>query len=154
MICVPGLKLPVTAQTRQGYLRYQPIAARPNTLVYRTGKFIRRHSARVIAALGTPIVTWIFPHRTESLWQFSDHIENIERRPITWGVSGAIGSPLPDPPSEELLCQAQSVRGEGGTYEVSYSSICQSRDAELRSQIYLYPALKRFLRTNNKSNPV
>jgi len=62
----------------QRYLRHQPITARPDTLVYRTTKFIRRHRTSVAAALlatvvlvGTAITTWIFPRRAEPLPQFN-----------------------------------------------------------------------------------
>src|SRR5262245_26160666 len=38
------------AEDLRRYLRYQPITARPDTMVYRTAKFIRRHRSSVIAA--------------------------------------------------------------------------------------------------------
>jgi serine/threonine protein kinase len=66
------------AEDLQRYLRYQPIAARPDTLAYRTGKLIRRHRSSVTAALlvtlalmGIAILTWLFPRRPEALPQFN-----------------------------------------------------------------------------------
>jgi serine/threonine protein kinase len=60
------------------YLRYQPISARPDTVVYRSTKFIRRHRTSVAAALlaalaiaGTAVFTWVFPRRPEGLPQFN-----------------------------------------------------------------------------------
>ena len=66
------------AEDLQRYLRYQPITARPDTLIYRTTKFVRRHRTSVVATLlvtvalaGTAIATWIFPRRAEPLPQFN-----------------------------------------------------------------------------------
>ena len=79
------------AKDLQRYLRYQPIAARPDTLTYRTGKFIRRHSTGVAAALlvsvallGTATVTWIFPRRPGPLPQFNQRklTANAEDSPV------------------------------------------------------------------------
>ena len=65
------------ADDLQRYLRYEPISARPDAIVYRAGKFIRRHRSTVVAALlvtlgliSTTIFTWFFPRRTEPLLQF------------------------------------------------------------------------------------
>jgi serine/threonine protein kinase len=66
------------AEDLQRYLRYQPITARPDTLAYRTAKFIRRRASSVTAALlvtlalmGIAIFTWFFPRRPEALPQFN-----------------------------------------------------------------------------------
>ena len=65
------------ADDLQRYLRHEPISARPDTITYRTGKFIRRHRSSVTAALlvtlvlvGTTIFTWFYPRRSEPLPQF------------------------------------------------------------------------------------
>ena len=66
------------ADDLQRYLRHQPISARPDTIGYRAGKFVRRHRSSVMAALlatlaliGTTIVTWLFPRHSEPLPQFN-----------------------------------------------------------------------------------
>jgi serine/threonine protein kinase len=75
----------------QRYLGYQPITARPDTLAYRTGKFLRRHRASVTATLlaalaivGTVVFTWIFPRRPEPLRQFNQRklTANAEDSPV------------------------------------------------------------------------
>jgi serine/threonine protein kinase len=60
------------------YLRHQPISARPDTLAYRAGKFLRRHRSSVTAALlavvaliGTTLYTSFFARRPEPLPQFN-----------------------------------------------------------------------------------
>jgi len=65
------------ADDLQRHLRHQPISARPDTIGYRAGKFVRRHRSSVLAALlvtlalvGTTIVTWRFPRHSEPLPQF------------------------------------------------------------------------------------
>jgi len=65
------------ADDLQRHLRHQPISARPDTIGYRAGKFVRRHRSSVLAALlaalalvGTTIVTWLFPRHSEPLPQF------------------------------------------------------------------------------------
>ena len=65
------------ADDLQRYLRHEPISARPDAIVYRAGKFVRRHRSSVVAALlvtlaviGTALFTWFFPRRPESLRQF------------------------------------------------------------------------------------
>jgi Tol biopolymer transport system component len=66
------------AEDLQRYLRHEPITARPDTIAYRTGKFIRRHRSSVMAALlvtlgliGAAIVPLFFPRRPEPLPQFN-----------------------------------------------------------------------------------
>lgn len=66
------------AEDLRRFLRHQPITARPDTLVYRTTKFIRRRRNTLTAALlvtvalvGTAIATWIFPRRSGPLPQFN-----------------------------------------------------------------------------------
>ena len=66
------------AEDLQRYLRHEPITARPDTIAYRTGKFIRRHRSSVVAALlvtmgliGAAIVPLFFPRRPEPLPQFN-----------------------------------------------------------------------------------
>jgi serine/threonine protein kinase len=66
------------AEDLQRYLRHEPITARPDTIAYRTGKFIRRHRSSVMAALlvtlgliGVAIVPLFFPRRSEPLPQFN-----------------------------------------------------------------------------------
>jgi serine/threonine protein kinase len=79
------------AEDLRRYLRYQPITARPDTVAYRTGKFIRRHRSSVGAALlvtvalvGTATVTWIFPRRPGPLPQFNQRklTANAEDSPV------------------------------------------------------------------------
>jgi serine/threonine protein kinase/Tol biopolymer transport system component len=60
------------------YLRLEPISARPDSRIYRTGKFVRRHRSSVAAALlvtlaliGATITTWFLPRRPEPLPQFN-----------------------------------------------------------------------------------
>ena len=72
----PSIK--ALADDLQHYLKFEPISARPDTIAYRTGKFLRRHRSSVAAALlvtlaliGTTIFTWFFPRRLESLPQFN-----------------------------------------------------------------------------------
>jgi len=66
------------AEDLQRYLRYEPITARPDSIVYRTGKFVRRHRSSVLAALlvmlalvGTTVFTRVFPRGPEPLPQFN-----------------------------------------------------------------------------------
>jgi serine/threonine protein kinase/Tol biopolymer transport system component len=66
------------ADDLERHLRHQPISARPDTIGYRAGKFVRRHRSSVLAALlatlalvGTTIVTWLFPRHSEPLPQFN-----------------------------------------------------------------------------------
>jgi serine/threonine protein kinase/dipeptidyl aminopeptidase/acylaminoacyl peptidase len=66
------------ADDLQRYLRHEPIRARPDSIAYRTGKFVRRHWSSVTAALlvtaaliGTALFTWFFPRRSEPLPQFN-----------------------------------------------------------------------------------
>jgi serine/threonine protein kinase/Tol biopolymer transport system component len=79
------------ADDLQGYLRHEPISARPDAMVYRAGKFIRRHRSTVAAALlvtlalmGTAIVTWFFPRGSEPLPQFNQRklTANAEDSPV------------------------------------------------------------------------
>ncbi len=49
----------------RSYLGHQPVSARPDSLTYRTGKFVRRHRGSVIAAalvaaalIGATVITW------------------------------------------------------------------------------------------------
>jgi len=42
------------------YLRHEPVSARPDTLTYRTSKFVRRHPAAVAAALLAILATAVF----------------------------------------------------------------------------------------------
>jgi serine/threonine protein kinase/Tol biopolymer transport system component len=65
------------ADDLERYLRHEPIRARPDAIVYRVVKFVRRHRNSVTAALlvmlaliGTAIATWLFPRRSEPLPQF------------------------------------------------------------------------------------
>jgi serine/threonine protein kinase len=62
----------------QRYLRHEPIRARPDSIAYRTSKFVRRHRSSVAAALlatvaliGMALFTWFFPRRSEPLPQFN-----------------------------------------------------------------------------------
>jgi len=75
----------------QRYLRHQPITARPDTLVYRTTKFIRRHKTSVTVAVlftaalvGTATVTWVIPRRPEPRPQFNQRrlTANAEDSPV------------------------------------------------------------------------
>jgi serine/threonine protein kinase len=79
------------ADDLQHYLRYEPISARPDTIAYRAGKFLRRHRSSVTAALlvtlaliGTTIFTWFFPRRPESLPQFNQRklTANAQESPV------------------------------------------------------------------------
>jgi serine/threonine protein kinase len=62
------------ADDMQRYLNYEPISARPDTLAYRAGKFIRRHRASATAALLMTLAlvstALFFPRRPEPLPQF------------------------------------------------------------------------------------
>jgi len=56
------------------YLRDEPISARPDTIAYRTEKFLRRHTRAIAAGLlvvaallGTSLFAWFFPRRAEPL---------------------------------------------------------------------------------------
>ena len=56
------------------YLRHEPISARPDTIAYRTEKFLRRHTRAIAAGLlvvaallGTSLFAWFFPRRAEPL---------------------------------------------------------------------------------------
>jgi serine/threonine protein kinase/tetratricopeptide (TPR) repeat protein len=56
---VPGeryISVTTLAADLRCYLNQEPISARPDTLAYRTGKFVRRHRAGVILALATVLV--------------------------------------------------------------------------------------------------
>jgi serine/threonine protein kinase len=66
------------ADDLQRYLRHEPISARPDTIGYRAGKFVRRHRSSVMAVLlvtlgliGAAIVPLFFPRRSEPLPQFN-----------------------------------------------------------------------------------
>ena len=66
------------ADDLQRYLRNEPITARPDTIAYRAGKFMRRHRGSVAAALvvtlfviGATITTWFLSRRPKSLPQFN-----------------------------------------------------------------------------------
>jgi serine/threonine protein kinase/Tol biopolymer transport system component len=66
------------AEDLDRYLRLEPIRARPDSVAYRTGKFMRRHRSSVAAALlvavaliGTTLFIWFFPRRAEPLPQFN-----------------------------------------------------------------------------------
>ena len=67
------------ADDLQRYLRHEPISARPDTIGYRAGKFVRRHRSSVMAVLllvtlgliGAAIVPLFFPRRPEPLPQFN-----------------------------------------------------------------------------------
>jgi serine/threonine protein kinase/Tol biopolymer transport system component len=66
------------ADDLQRYLRHEPISARPDAITYRAGKFVRRHTSAVTAALlvtlaliGTAIFTWFIPRRPQPLPQFN-----------------------------------------------------------------------------------
>jgi serine/threonine protein kinase/Tol biopolymer transport system component len=71
------LSIKAFADDLHRYLRHEPISARPDTMAYRTGKFVRRQRSSVAAALVmlalicTAIFTWFFPRRSEPLPQFS-----------------------------------------------------------------------------------
>ena len=75
----------------QHYLRYEPISARPDTIAYRAGKFLRRHRGSVTATLlatlaliGTALFTWFFPRRPESLPSFNQRklTANVQNSPV------------------------------------------------------------------------
>ena len=79
------------ADDLQRYLRHEPISARPDTIAYRAGKFVRRHRSSVAAALlvtlaliGTTLVTWFFPRHPEPLPQFNQQrlTANAEDSPV------------------------------------------------------------------------
>jgi len=60
------------------YLSHEPISARPDTIAYRAGKFVRRHRSSVTAAtlailvlIGTTLFTWFLPRHSEPLPQFN-----------------------------------------------------------------------------------
>jgi serine/threonine protein kinase/Tol biopolymer transport system component len=73
------------------YLRHEPIAARPDAIAYRAGKFVRRHRNSVAAALlamvaliGTALFTRFFPRRPEPLPHFNQQklTANAEDSPV------------------------------------------------------------------------
>jgi Tol biopolymer transport system component len=79
------------ADDLQRYLRHEPISARPDTIGYRAGKFVRRHRSSVLAALlatlalvGTTLVAWLFPRHSEPLPQFNQQrlTANAEDSPV------------------------------------------------------------------------
>ncbi|HET7108051.1 MAG TPA: protein kinase [Candidatus Acidoferrum sp.] len=60
------------------YLRHEPISARADTILYRIGKFSRRHRGSITAAIlalvaltGTSLIAWFFPRGPEHLPQFN-----------------------------------------------------------------------------------
>jgi serine/threonine protein kinase/Tol biopolymer transport system component len=66
------------ADDLQRYLKNEPITARPDTVAYRAGKFMRRHRGSVAAALvvmlfviGATTTTWFLSRRPKSLPQFN-----------------------------------------------------------------------------------
>jgi len=99
------------AEDLRRYLRYEPISARPDTILYRTGKFVRRNGVAValtavaLAALGAGLGV--------ALWQA--HVARQQSRVATAvqnflvGIFAANGSNQPDPvkarqtPARELL---------------------------------------------------
>ena len=73
------------------YLRHEPIIARPDTIAYRAGKFLRRRRSGVVATLlvslaliGATIVAWYIPRRHEPLPQFNQQklTANAEDLPV------------------------------------------------------------------------
>jgi serine/threonine protein kinase/Tol biopolymer transport system component len=79
------------ADDLQRHLRHQPISARPDTIAYRTGKFVRRHRSGIAATLlatlalvGTTFFPWFFPRRNEPLPQFNQQklTANAENLPV------------------------------------------------------------------------
>ena len=60
------------------YLRDEPIGARPDTLAYRAGKFVRRHRTAMVASMLVvlslilaSITTWFLAHRSGTMPQFT-----------------------------------------------------------------------------------
>jgi eukaryotic-like serine/threonine-protein kinase len=79
------------ADDLQRYLRHKPISARPDTIAYRTGKFVRRHRSSVAATLlatlalaGATFFAWFFPRRPEPLPQFNQRrlTANAQESPV------------------------------------------------------------------------
>jgi serine/threonine protein kinase/dipeptidyl aminopeptidase/acylaminoacyl peptidase len=79
------------ADDLQRYLSYEPISARPDTIAYRVGKFIRRHRSSVTAALlvtlalmGVTVFTWLLPRHAEPLPQFNQRklTANVQDSPV------------------------------------------------------------------------
>jgi len=104
------------AEDLQRYLRYQPITARPDTVAYRTAKFIRRHRAGVAAALlvtaalGTAIVTWI--RRPDAPRQFNQRklTANAQDAPISNAAISPDGKYLAFADKEGLHLQNIATR--------------------------------------------
>ena len=80
------------ADDLQRYLRHKPISARPDTIAYRSGKFVRRHRSSVAATLlatlalaGATFFAWFFPRRPEPLPQFNQRrlTANAEESPVS-----------------------------------------------------------------------
>ena len=72
----PSIK--ALADDLQRHLGYEPISARPDTIAYGAGKFLRRHRSSATATLlvtltliGTTIFTWFFLRRPQPLPQFN-----------------------------------------------------------------------------------
>jgi serine/threonine protein kinase/Tol biopolymer transport system component len=107
------------AEDLQRYLYHQPIIARPDTLVYRTTKFIRRNATSVTAGLlvtaalaGTATVTWIFPRRAEPLAQFNQRklTANAQDSPIFNAAISPDGKYLAFADKEGLHLQVVDTR--------------------------------------------
>jgi serine/threonine protein kinase/Tol biopolymer transport system component len=73
------------------YLRHEPISARPDTIAYRAGKFVRRHRNSMIAALlvitalaGATTVTWLVSRRPEPLRELPQRrlTANVQDSPV------------------------------------------------------------------------
>ena len=107
------------AEDLQRYLRYQPVTARPDTMAYRTRKFIRRHRASVTAALlvtaalGTAIASWIFP-RPEPPRQFNQRklTANAQDSPIFNAAISPDGKYLAFADKDGLHLQIVATRAE------------------------------------------
>jgi len=72
----PSIK--ALADDLQRFLRDEPISARPDAVVYRVSKFLRRHRSSVttgllitVALIGAILVTWLFPRHQEPRPQFN-----------------------------------------------------------------------------------
>jgi len=119
------------AEDLNRYLRFEPITARPDSLAYRTGKFLRRHHSSVTAALlasvaliGATVAPFFHPRGSEPPRRFNQHklTANAQELPIlNAGIS----------PDGKYLCYADrqgihlQIIATGGSQSVLLPPVIQ-----------------------------